>query len=61
MYAKCTKCKLDWNVSIFSDLSKPYLCPVCRRKEAIIREKRKGVVSKTLLKNKSKFMRGGIE
>ncbi|ENZ33324.1 hypothetical protein [Clostridium butyricum] len=31
MNVKCSKCNLSWNVSIKADLSKPYLCPVCRK------------------------------
>ena len=54
MYAKCTKCNLDWNISIFTDLSKPYICPVCRYKAKIESIQRKGVITKVLLRNKSK-------
>ena len=63
MYAKCTKCRLDWNISIKTDLSKPYVCPYCEQK--ILNAKTKGEkhrcikggdrVTKVLLRNKSKF------
>ncbi|MGG7195166.1 hypothetical protein [Clostridium butyricum] len=33
MNVKCSKCNLSWNVSIKADLSKPYVCPVCKAKE----------------------------
>ncbi len=33
MYAKCNKCNSNWNISIKTDLSKPYVCPVCKAKE----------------------------
>ena len=63
MYAKCTKCRLDWNISIKTDLSKPYVCPYCEQK--ILNVKTKGKkhrhskgddrLTKVLLRNKSKF------
>ena len=31
MNVKCSKCNFSWNVSIKADLSKPYLCPICRK------------------------------
>lgn len=55
MYAKCTKCNFDWNISVFTDLSKSYVCPVCRGKEKREFEKRKGVVRNVLIKNRKKF------
>ena len=63
MYAKCTKCRLDWNISIKTDLTKPYVCPYCEQK--ILNVKTKGKkhrcskgddrLTKVLLRNKSKF------
>lgn len=53
MYAKCTKCNLYWNVSIFADVSN-YTCPVCRYKAKIESIQRKGVITKVLLRNKGK-------
>ncbi|NVO90064.1 hypothetical protein [Clostridium butyricum] len=55
MYAKCTKCNSNWNISIKTDLSKPYVCPVCRGKEKIDLAKRKGVVRNVLIKNRKKL------
>ena len=55
MFAKCTKCKLDWNISSKTDLSKPYVCPVCKGKEIREVKKRKGVVSNVLIRNREKF------
>jgi len=31
MVARC-KCGLNWNISIKTDLSKPYVCPHCESK-----------------------------
>lgn len=34
MYAKCTKCKLDWNISIKAKIpAGGYICPWCRSKK----------------------------
>ena len=63
MYAKCTKCRLDWNISIKTDLSKPYVCPYCEQKIPNVKTKGKehrcskgdDRLTKVLLRNKSKF------
>ena len=52
MYAKCTCCKKDWNISIKTDLNKPYVCPKCAEEQRQKSLKRRGTVSKVLLKNK---------
>ena len=61
MYAKCTKCRLDWNISTKTDLSKPYICPKCTKRKLHPRKvtkEHKDLVRNVLLRNKNKF--GGI-
>ena len=50
-YKKCKICKLTWNISIKTDLSNGYVCPQREEKS----NKRNGIVSKVLLKNKNKL------
>jgi len=54
MDAKCKVCKLDWNISSKTNLEHGYVCPECEKKC----NKRNGIVTKVLLKNKNKFMKG---
>ena len=66
IYAKCTECNIQWNVSVKADLSN-YVCPVCRCKTKApkkhkIRTKvkksvslEKGVERSVLLRNRKKF------
>jgi rubrerythrin len=50
-YKKCTVCHLVYNVSI-KDKQEHYLCPICQAKA------NKGIVSKALLKNKNRVLKG---
>lgn len=63
MYAKCIECKLPWNISTRTDLSKPYVCPKCKAKENKViaqpikhkRNKSEGRISGVLQRNREKF------
>lgn len=57
IYVKCTSCSENWNVSIKANLSN-YICPKCRAKQKQECLKRRGRVSKVLLKNK--FIRSEV-
>lgn len=67
MFAKCTVCKYDWNISVFTDLSKPYICPECTKrknhpkpkKNTKVTKEHKDLVRNVLLRNKNKYF-GGI-
>lgn len=66
MVAKCS-CGLLWHISIKTDLSEPYKCPICEAKENKIQEKQieqvkskkkeknEGRISGVLQRNRSKF------
>ena len=61
MFAKCSVCKYDWNISLKTDLSKPYICPECTKRKnhpKKVTKEHKDLVRNVLLRNKSKF--GGI-
>lgn len=60
MYAKCTVCKYDWNVSIKQNINN-YVCPECTKRKNHPKKatkEHKDLIRSVLLKNKSKF--GGI-
>ena len=61
MFAKCSVCKYDWNVSVKQDLSN-YICPECtkrRNNPKKVTKEHKDLVRNVLLRNKNKYF-GGI-
>jgi len=52
-YKTCTKCHQKFNVSV-KDTQEHYVCQECEPKA----KKHDGIVTKVLLKNKNKVMRG---
>lgn len=51
IYKECTKCHYTYNVSV-KDNQKHYVCERCAKKA------NKGNISKVLLKNKNRYMKG---
>lgn len=52
MYAKCNKCNSNWNISIKTDLSKPYVCPMCIGEERQVNFKISGAANNKILDKK---------